>query len=123
MPLASYDWRYGLTCRIEPKRDCGYTLVELMTVIVIVGVLVSIAIASFTVVTDRAQAAACYGNQRILIDASIAYHAEFEVRPPTLADLVDYIHSPERYDVCPSDQTVSFVWNPATGDISCPLHP
>jgi prepilin-type N-terminal cleavage/methylation domain-containing protein len=53
----------------------GFTLVELMTVVLIVGILVSICIPIFNVAKDRAELMTCFASQRTIEGALQAYSA------------------------------------------------
>lgn len=44
----------------------GFSLVELMIVVVIMGILIAVAIPLYDVVTDNAQAKTCRANQRLI---------------------------------------------------------
>lgn len=48
------------------SQDQGFTLVELMVVILIIGVLVTVAIPIFNAAREKARRNTCYGNQRLL---------------------------------------------------------
>lgn len=51
----------------------GYTIVEMMIVVIIIGVLVSIAVPSYTNLVSRAKKSACQANQRT-IEIARAYN-------------------------------------------------
>ena len=64
----------------------GFTLIELIIVIIIIGILAAIAIPMYTRVVERGRAAEAYTNLGILKTLAQAYYMEHSVYP-VLADL------------------------------------
>lgn len=60
------------------KRDGGFTLVELMVVVLIIGILVAIAVPVFNSAKDKAFANTCKANQRTIAGAVQMYNATQE---------------------------------------------
>ena len=70
----------------------GFTLVELVVVVAIIGILVTIAVPKFTAMTDGAKEATFEANHRILISAVSMYVADNGGDLPTvITDLDPYL--------------------------------
>lgn len=110
--------------RLWRTQDEGYTLTELMFVMVILAILVFVAIAAFVAATERAELTACRANVRIIQGAVYAYQAtEDGSLPTTLTDIDPFVQSPDIFDCCPSDESATYDYDPSTGVVTCPLHP
>lgn len=110
--------------RQERRRDAGFTLTEMMAVLVIISILALIAIASYFGATKRAAAAACIENQRIIEEAIPVYMSLHGGEKPTsIDDLEPYVRTWANVTRCPADRSVHLVLDPVTLGVSCPLHP
>ena len=83
----------------------GFSLVELMVVVVIIGVLVAIAIPVYNRTTDKAEKGACHANQR-MIEGAASQHAMNEgksINEVKIDDLNEYFNNGT--PKCPSGGT------------------
>ena len=87
------------------RKEEGFTLVELMVVVLIIGILVAIAIPVFNAARDNAQQKACFANMRT-IDGSVQQWVAAEVGR-SAADCTVAILVADGYlvdePVCPAD--------------------
>ncbi len=61
---------------LDTDRPDGFTLVELLIVIVVLGVLATVVIASVSGIVDRGEEATCEGDLRTLSTAAESYFAQ-----------------------------------------------
>lgn len=103
-------------------RDEGFSLIELMTILAIMGVLVAVAIASFAVSVDRSRRIACIHNQRLMDTGLMQYQIMNQGNwPDRLDDVKPYVKwSGDDFATCTSDTSADFDYAKATGEISCP---
>ena len=67
------------------SREAGFTLVELMVVVLIIGILVTIAMPVYAQVTSQAQARGCQANQRTVSGAIDVYISAYGHAPSSQA--------------------------------------
>lgn len=72
--------------RAARQNQNGFTLTELLIVIVILGVLAGIVVFAVAGITDRGTKAACAADKRTVMTAVEAYHAEYAAYPPGAND-------------------------------------
>ena len=88
------------------NNEKGFSLVELMVVVVIIGVLVAIAIPVYNITTDKAEEGACHANQR-MIEGAASQHAmntDKSINEVDINDLKEYFNN-GTLPTCPSDGT------------------
>ena len=73
--------------RILNREEKGFTLVELLIVVIILAVLSGIAIPSYMTLRNRARRSATENEMKNIATALELYHADNEVYPGTLGEL------------------------------------
>lgn len=103
------------------KRDKGFTLVELLIVIVILGILATVTVFAVRGITDQGKESSCAADQKTLQVALESYYAQYgDDTIPTEADLVDVdlLRGQSKYLMITSTGNVAYDpgWDPATAD-------
>lgn len=72
--------------RIQPRPNSGFTLIEIMIVVAIIGILLCIAIPNFRQHTEKSRATACQAQLRLIKNAAALWALE---NKKALTDSVD----------------------------------
>jgi prepilin-type N-terminal cleavage/methylation domain-containing protein len=100
---------------MENKQDKGFTLVELLIVIVILGILATVTVFAVRGITDRGQDNACAVDKRTAETAIEAFYAEKQVNPANINDLFPgYLKSDPTAGASPN-LAITFVPGPPVG--------
>jgi prepilin-type N-terminal cleavage/methylation domain-containing protein len=88
-------------------REAGFTLLEIMIVVAIIGLLAAIAIPNFVKARTTSQTDACYNNLRQIDGAAQTYALENNKQPTSvylLTDIKPYLHldSSGNLPACPA---------------------
>ena len=109
------------------RNDKGFTLVELIMVIVIIGILAAVAVPKFVNLTGSANNAKCAANRGAINSAVAMTYASLVAGDPTksgwlatatMASLNDTMFATGHVPVCPTTGTYSL----SNGQITCTVH-
>jgi type IV pilus assembly protein PilA len=103
-------------------RQEGFTLIELMIVILIIAILVAIAVPVFLSARTNAQRRTCQANLRTIDGAINTYNAQYDVYPPNSMPVSGMVPTLiKRNPTCPtlgSTYSLSAAGSPPS--VSCP---
>lgn len=101
----------------------GFTLIELMIVVVIIGILAAIAIPRFTSIKDEANKSSCRANMHQIATAENMYYAVANTYTANSGDLDDYIGGGNVW-TCPRTNNTAYGFTAPTSDtfnVPCPF--
>lgn len=105
----------------RPGEEDGFTVVEMMMVLLIIGILLGIAFVSYTFSLDRTKEISCRANLKILREAISTYEVKNQAWPASLGDLVpEYLEAGFNFRCPKSGQ--EYIYDPQSGSVSCPYH-
>jgi len=105
------------------RRSRGFTLIELMVVIAIIGILVSIAAPTYRHIVERAKETVLKHNLSAIRDVIDQYYADKGKYPESLEELVTAGYFKARLPVDPITGTANWVGVPFTGAEEGQLEP
>lgn len=107
-------------CKAMRRNQKGFTLVELMVVLLIIGILVAVAVPIYNASRKAAEKRACQSNLRILDGAAQQYRADngnFPSDPYNNADFKNYLKG-GNIPNCPTTGN-KYDYDPANGIFTC----
>ena len=91
--------------KTKTVRRAGFTLVEIMIVVALIGLLAAIVLPNYVRARSNSQAAACINNLRIIYDASQQWALEYNKAPDTTVTFADIQSYLKNQVSCPAGGT------------------
>jgi general secretion pathway protein G len=107
-------------CAVNGQKTEGFSVAELMIVVAIISILILIAVVSYKVAIDRAQAATCASSRVAMTRAVELYFAQVGSYPTSIDDLQPYVSNWNSASKCPSGPALTY--DTVTHDVLCPIH-
>lgn len=102
----------------------GFTLVEMMIVVLIIGILVAIALPNFLRARENARTRACVSNMKQIMSAIEQWAMETKAKPadPVPTDLSALANWLKTTPTCPAGGTYTISGTVSNYSISCSVH-
>jgi len=106
----------------------GFTLIELMIVIAIIGVLAAIAVPNFKAARERANTRACYANQKTVAGAMEMYNLDKNTKRTDLSGMWSALKSGGYLQSVPNDpgsgtgSSAQYSYTGSGNGVKCGVH-
>ena len=111
--------------KLDRTKKSGFTLVEIMIVVAIIGLLAAIAIPNFARARTTSQTNACINNLRQIDGAKQTWALEHNLQPsatPADSDVQPYLGrgGNGQLPICPADSSATFDTSYSLNDLASP---
>ena len=120
--LGAQNERRVVMKRNTASRKAGFTLVEIMIVVAIIGMLAAIAIPNFVKARKASQASSCVNNMRQIQGAKATWALENKklgTDTPATTDLYGADKYIKAEPKCPSKETVLYITGTVDATVTC----
>lgn len=110
---------------MSKNQEAGFTLFELIAMIIIIAILAGVAVPKFISLSEEAKHANCITNQVVLQNAALVACEHNALAgtpgyPATLDDVEQFITS--GYTTKCADETTDLIYDSSNGSVRCPNH-
>ena len=120
-----YKEEYSLIRRKRKvKKEAGFTLVELLIVLFIIGVLMSIVVPNIRAAGEKAQERACLANKKLIHVQMENYYLEHGDYPQDASNFLTVLYNEKYLDSIPSCsiEGVTYTFDEDSRQVICSYH-